>query len=166
MARVFNGIGELVANAKFCGVYCRRLVKRSEALWGHNLTRDIQAPVRQWRVQAPEGFDVVATGTRGDDGVWRATGVRDIAVAVGRFRSESRSVSLPDGRTIIARVAVDAGVNERPSLYLDRIVNANLPDRPTQPRRWIAILTIFASAMLIYGVGWLVWAGVREHRQD
>lgn len=54
----------------------------------------------------------------------------------------------------------------RQKLYLDRIVNANLPDRPTQPRRWIAILTIFASAMLIYGVGWLVWAGVREHRQD
>jgi hypothetical protein len=40
MARVFNGIGELVVNAKSCGVYCRRLVKRSEALWGHNLTRD------------------------------------------------------------------------------------------------------------------------------
>ncbi|WP_309627520.1 chain-length determining protein [Brevundimonas sp.] len=54
----------------------------------------------------------------------------------------------------------------RQRLYLDRIVNPNLPDKPTQPRRWTAILTIFASAMLIYGVGWLVWAGVREHRQD
>ena len=54
----------------------------------------------------------------------------------------------------------------RQKLYLDRIVNPNLPDRPTQPHRWTAILTIFASAMLIYGVGWLVWAGVREHRQD
>ncbi len=54
----------------------------------------------------------------------------------------------------------------RQKLYLDRIVDANLPDKPTRPRRWIAILTVFASAMLIYGVGWLVWAGVREHRQD
>lgn len=54
----------------------------------------------------------------------------------------------------------------RQRLYLDRIVNPNLPDRPTQPRRWIAILTVFASTILIYGVGWLVWAGVREHRQD
>lgn len=54
----------------------------------------------------------------------------------------------------------------RQKLYLDRIVNPNLPDKPTQPRRWIAILTVFASTVLVYGVGWLVWAGVREHRQD
>ncbi len=54
----------------------------------------------------------------------------------------------------------------RQKLYLDRIVNPNLPDKPTQPRRWIAILTVLASTVLIYGVGWLVWAGVREHRQD
>lgn len=54
----------------------------------------------------------------------------------------------------------------RQKLYLDRIVSPNLPDKATQPHRWTAILTIFASAMLIYGVGWLVWAGVREHRQD
>lgn len=54
----------------------------------------------------------------------------------------------------------------RQRLYLDRIVNPNLPDKPTEPRRWIAILTVFASSILIYGVGWLVWAGVREHRQD
>ncbi|WGM32270.1 chain-length determining protein [Brevundimonas sp. NIBR11] len=53
----------------------------------------------------------------------------------------------------------------RQKLYLDRIVTPNLPDRPTQPRRWTAILTVFASSILIYGVGWLVWAGVREHRQ-
>lgn len=54
----------------------------------------------------------------------------------------------------------------RQRLYLDRIVAPSMPDKPTEPRRWIAILTIFASTMLVYGVGWLVWAGVREHRQD
>ena len=32
------------------------LEKRSQALRGRNLTRDIRAPVRQWRVQAPDGF--------------------------------------------------------------------------------------------------------------
>lgn len=56
--------------------------------------------------------------------------------------------------------------SRRQKLYLDRIVNPNLPDKPTQPRRWIAILTVFATCVLIYGVGWLVWAGVREHSQD
>ena len=54
----------------------------------------------------------------------------------------------------------------RQKLYLERIVNPNLPDRPSQPRRLISILIVFATSLLIYGVGWLVWAGVREHRQD
>lgn len=54
----------------------------------------------------------------------------------------------------------------RQKLYLDRIVSPSAPDKPTQPRRLIAILTVFASSLLIYAVGWLVWAGVREHRQD
>lgn len=53
----------------------------------------------------------------------------------------------------------------RKKLYLERVVNPNLPDTPAEPRRWLAILTVFASAMLAYGVGWLIWAGVHEHRQ-
>lgn len=53
----------------------------------------------------------------------------------------------------------------RQKLYLERIVNPNLPDKPTEPRRWLAILTVLASCLMIYGLGWLIWAGVREHRQ-
>lgn len=53
----------------------------------------------------------------------------------------------------------------RQKLYLERIVSPSLPDDPAQPRRWLAILTVFASALLAYGVGWLIWAGVHEHRQ-
>lgn len=54
----------------------------------------------------------------------------------------------------------------RQKLYLDRIVDPSLPDEAREPRRWMALLTVFATCLLIYGVGWLVWAGVREHRQD
>ena len=54
----------------------------------------------------------------------------------------------------------------RQKLYLDRVVAPSLPDEPSEPRRWLAILTVFASTLLIYGIGWLVYAGVREHRQD
>jgi BexC/CtrB/KpsE family polysaccharide export inner-membrane protein len=53
----------------------------------------------------------------------------------------------------------------RQKLYLERIVAPSLPDKATEPHRWTAILTVFASMMLAYGVGWLIWAGVREHRQ-
>ncbi|WP_339915200.1 chain-length determining protein [uncultured Brevundimonas sp.] len=53
----------------------------------------------------------------------------------------------------------------RQTLYLERIVSPNRPDEARQPRRWLAILTVLASTLLVYGIGWLVWAGVREHRQ-
>lgn len=54
----------------------------------------------------------------------------------------------------------------RQKLYLERIVSPSLPDRSTQPRRLISILVVMATSLLLYGIGWLVWAGVREHRQD
>jgi len=52
----------------------------------------------------------------------------------------------------------------RQHLYLVRVVNPDTPDRPMEPRRWYMILTIFASALVIYGVGWLAVASVRESR--
>ena len=53
----------------------------------------------------------------------------------------------------------------RQKLYLERIVQPTLAEQPLEPKRWLAILTIFATCLLIYGVGWLMWAGMREHRQ-
>lgn len=55
---------------------------------------------------------------------------------------------------------------ERQKLYLERIVSPSKPDKGTEPRRWRSILTVLMSSLLAYGVGWLVWAGIREHRQD
>lgn len=54
----------------------------------------------------------------------------------------------------------------RQKLYLERIVAPSEPDKPTEPKRWLALLTVFASSLLVHAVGWLIWAGVREHRQD
>ena len=57
-------------------------------------------------------------------------------------------------------------LSEQEMHYLERIVSPSEPDKPTEPKRWLALLTVFASSLLVYAVGWLVWAGVREHRQD
>jgi len=54
----------------------------------------------------------------------------------------------------------------RQRLYLDRVVNPSLPDRAEQPKRFLAVLTVLLSTLMLYGVGWLIWAGVREHGQD
>lgn len=91
-----------------------------------------------------------------------------LAPRVGVYEDLILQRELADRELASATAALVSSQQEarRQKLYLDRIVNPNLPDKPTQPRRWIALLTVFATAMLIYGVGWLVWAGVREHRQD
>lgn len=54
----------------------------------------------------------------------------------------------------------------RQRLYLERIVNPGRPDEAMEPRRWLSVLTVLLTMLLTYGIGWLVWAGVREHRQD
>lgn len=54
----------------------------------------------------------------------------------------------------------------RQQLYLERIVPPNLPQEALEPRRLLSILVVFVASLLAYGVGWLIWSGVREHRQD
>ncbi len=74
--------------------------------------------------QVPAGYDVLATGVRDDDGAWRAEAVRDIGLAVGKFTTVTQRVEVGPGRFVVARVAVDAGVADEASVYLDRIVRA------------------------------------------
>lgn len=90
-----------------------------------------------------------------------------LAPSVGAYQDLILEQELADRQLGQATAAVISARQEarRQNLYLERIVNPNLPDNPTQPRRWLAILTVLTSSLLAYGVGWLVWAGVREHRQ-
>lgn len=53
----------------------------------------------------------------------------------------------------------------RQKLYLERVVNPSLPEEAIEPRRWTSILTVLISSLIIYALGWLLLAGLREHRQ-
>jgi capsular polysaccharide transport system permease protein len=66
-----------------------------------------------------------------------------------------------------ANAALDSARQDarRQKLYLERVVNPSRPDRPSQPQRLTAILAVFVTMLLLYGLGWLTWAGLREHRQ-
>ena len=70
--------------------------------------------------------------------------------------------SVAAARTALDNSQIDA---RRQQLYLDRIVNPNLPTDASEPRRLRHILTIFLSLLIAYGVGLLVVAGLREHQQ-
>lgn len=52
---------------------------------------------------------------------------------------------------------------QRKQIYLDRIVEPNRPDYPLYPQRLLSILEVVLSLLLIYGIGWLISASVREH---
>ncbi len=91
-----------------------------------------------------------------------------LASKVGTYEDLTLARELADRELTQATTALLTAEQEvrRQRLYLDRVVNPNLPDRADEPNRLLAILTVLLSTLMIYGVGWLVWAGVREHGQD
>jgi len=48
-------------------------------------------------------------------------------------------------------------------LYLVRVVNPNMPVKALFPERWRILATVLISLLLVYSIGWLIVAGVREH---
>jgi capsular polysaccharide transport system permease protein len=48
-------------------------------------------------------------------------------------------------------------------LYLVRVVNPNMPVKATFPQRGRILGTVLVALLLIYSIGWLIVAGVREH---
>ena len=66
-----------------------------------------------------------------------------------------------------ALVALETARNEaqRKQLYLERLVQPNLPDKALEPRRVRSVLMVFIVGLLIWGVASLVVASVREHTE-
>ncbi len=48
-------------------------------------------------------------------------------------------------------------------LYLVRVVDANMPVKSTFPERGRILGTVLVALLLVYSIGWLIVAGVREH---
>lgn len=56
--------------------------------------------------------------------------------------------------------------SRRQKLYLDRIVEPSVPEKAIEPHRMRNILIVFLSSLMVYLLGRLLWAGLREHRQE
>jgi capsular polysaccharide transport system permease protein len=48
-------------------------------------------------------------------------------------------------------------------LYLVRVVEPNKAEKSLYPRRGLILLSTLISLLVIYGIGWLIIAGIREH---
>lgn len=90
-----------------------------------------------------------------------------LAPQVGGYEDLLLAREIADREVTQTTAAYISARNEarRQQLYLDRIVEPNLPDKSTEPRRLISILIVLMSTLSVYGLGWLIWAGIREHRQ-
>jgi capsular polysaccharide transport system permease protein len=72
-----------------------------------------------------------------------------------------------DRQLAAALAALDNARSEavRKQLYLERLVQPNLPDRWVEPRRLRAVLTVLVVGLLLWAVASLVLASVREHTE-
>lgn len=97
-----------------------------------------------------------------------AGGAGSLAPRVSAYEDLTMEREFADRELAQATAAVVASEQDarRQRLYLDRVVSPDLPDKAVEPRRVFNILTVFMTCMLAYGVGWLIWAGIREHKQD
>ena len=100
------------------------------------------------------------------------------AKMVGQSQSLAPKVSTYEG-LMLERELADRSLSEaaaglissqqdarRQKLYLDRIVEPNKADKATEPRRLRAILLVFLTSLMVYFLGRLLVAGLREHRQE
>jgi capsular polysaccharide transport system permease protein len=87
------------------------------------------------------------------------------AVALGKFETLRRGQELGAKRVEAATVALDAARDQalRQQLYLVRVVEPNLPVDALYPKRLKLVAIVFAALLLVYAIGWLILAGVREH---
>lgn len=96
-----------------------------------------------------------------------AGGQDSLASKISGYEALALEREMADKALATASLGLDAARVEarQQKLYLVRVVNPGLPDKPSLPNRWAAILAVLISTMLIYSIGWLIWAGLREHRQ-
>ncbi len=92
----------------------------------------------------------------GDSSIASSIGDYERLLLSREFADKSLSSSI--GSLETARVEA-----QRQQLYLERVVQPNLADDSLYPRRIVSIATVLLAALLIYGIGWLLLAGVREH---
>lgn len=80
-----------------------------------------------------------------------------------KLRQDFAAKSLQEARAGLVRAREQAG---KQRLFFVEVTRPNLPEKPAYPRPWRNALALFVALSVAYGIGWLIIAGVREHRAD
>ncbi|GAA0772742.1 chain-length determining protein [Brevundimonas olei] len=136
----------------------------------------LRAEMAQLRQTAPESPQIPILSGRISAYEAQIAAERD--KLTGEASSLVRKMSTYEGlalqRELADRAVMEASASlmtaqqdaRRQKLYLDRVVEPNLADKPIRPERLRAILIVFLSSLVIYFLGRLLWGGLREHRQE
>ncbi len=65
--------------------------------------------------------------------------------------------------TAVAALTVAKAQARRQQIFLERIVEPNLADKSTRPRRVVNTVTVLGWSLLLYLIFWLIGTGIREH---
>lgn len=92
----------------------------------------------------------------------RSGGLSSKSPAFDRLTLEK---SFADRQLAGALGALDSARSEaaRKQLYLERLVQPNLPDSAVEPRRTRSIITVFVVGLILWGVMSMVLSSIREH---
>jgi len=97
-----------------------------------------------------------------------------VAGAEGSFTSKTSAYdrlllekTFADRQLATALASLESARNEaqRKQLYLERLVQPNLPDMAAEPRRMRSVLVVFVLGMIVFGVVSLIVASIREHTE-
>jgi capsular polysaccharide transport system permease protein len=132
-----------------------------------------EAQLSQVRQVSPNNPQVATLATRVE--ALRRSVAEETAKVTGKGTSLSSRSPVYD-RLVLEKVFADrqlAGAltgletarseAQRKQLYLERLVQPNLPDKAMEPRRLRAVVMVLALGLLLWGVVSLVLASVREH---
>lgn len=93
---------------------------------------------------------------------------RGIASKLGGYEALFVEQEFATENLNVASAALVQARNEaqRQQFYLERIVDANKPDMPLLPRRFLSIIVVAAVLTCLYAIGWMLIVGILEHAPE
>jgi capsular polysaccharide transport system permease protein len=132
-----------------------------------------QAQLAQLRKLTPNNPQIIGLESRADTLRHAiATESAKVTSAEGSFSARAPNFErltvesiFSDKQLGIALAGLESARSEalRQQLYLERLVQPNLPDKAMEPRRMRSVLTVFLLGLITWGVVSLVVAAIREH---
>lgn len=118
-----------------------------------------QIPVLQSR-------NAALAGEIADETAKIAGGNRSLAGVAGPYQRLVLKSQFADHQLTSAMTSLDQAREEarRKQIYIERIVQPNMPDAAIEPRRLRGIFATFAIGLILWGVASMLVAGVKEHQ--